>query len=515
LLWKASRISPTNPFPGESGRAAARWQWDSIWQSAVASKTTLPTAIDDATSSARGAILLLASALGSVNKGLWTAATVAKFAGSIGAEVSTSLALFDQILLEEFEDFQSLIADYKSLLLEEEPMRLALLQHVHRLQTLGDQLRTVQAEGFRLLDEREAFNKQLAARVQTNRYADMTARLSRNEALGQYQNALDGALRFAWLAAQAYDYETALDPGHPAAATTHLETIVRTRQLGHWVDGQPELGQGGLAEILATLQANFETLESQLGINNPQRETGKLSLRRELMRVASDEGWRTKLNRAYQPNLWDVPEFRRYCKYPNEGLAQPGIVLRFSTQINRRRNIFGQELGGGDHAYSIANFATKIRSLGVWFDGYDEAGLSATPRIFLVPIGQDVLRVSDDPNGLRRWNVLEQRIPTPFAINEAHLQNVSFLPGQHSVDGSFTDIRRFGDLRAYPDPGVADSAHFSTDSRLVGRSIWNTQWLLIIPGETLHADPESGLEAFINSVDDIKLQFETYSHSGS
>jgi hypothetical protein len=52
-------------------------------------------------------------------------------------------------------------------------------------------------------------------------------------------------------------------------------------------------------------------------------------------------------------------------------------------------------------------------------------------------------------------------------------------------------------------------------ARLVGRSAWNTKWLLIIPGATLNADPNQGLIDFINSVTDIRLVFNTYGYSGN
>ena len=45
--------------------------------------------------------------------------------------------------------------------------------------------------------------------------------------------------------------------------------------------------------------------------------------------------------------------------------------------------------------------------------------------------------------------------------------------------------RRFSDFRAYPEI----SGDPVRDTRLVGRSVWNTQWILMIPGSTLNADP--------------------------
>jgi hypothetical protein len=53
------------------------------------------------------------------------------------------------------------------------------------------------------------------------------------------------------------------------------------------------------------------------------------------------------------------------------------------------------------------------------------------------------------------------------------------------------------------------------DSRLTGRSVWNTRWLLIIPGRTLRADADAGLETFIDNITDIKLYFQTYGISGN
>jgi len=52
-------------------------------------------------------------------------------------------------------------------------------------------------------------------------------------------------------------------------------------------------------------------------------------------------------------------------------------------------------------------------------------------------------------------------------------------------------------------------------SRLVGRSVWNTRWLLIIPGGTFHYDSNHGLDTFIENVKDIKLFFQTYAISGN
>jgi hypothetical protein len=45
--------------------------------------------------------------------------------------------------------------------------------------------------------------------------------------------------------------------------------------------------------------------------------------------------------------------------------------------------------------------------------------------------------------------------------------------------------------------------------------VWNTQWVLIIPGRLLNVDPEVGLERFIEQVKDIRLALQTYGYSGN
>ena len=52
-------------------------------------------------------------------------------------------------------------------------------------------------------------------------------------------------------------------------------------------------------------------------------------------------------------------------------------------------------------------------------------------------------------------------------------------------------------------------------ARLVGRSAWNTRWLLIIPGATFNADPVQGLTTFLQSVTDIRLVINSYGYSGN
>jgi hypothetical protein len=406
-------------------------------------------------------------------------------------------------------------------------LRAAIGERLQNLEILRQEYFTAQAEGFRLLREREVFNKSFAATVQKNRYQDMIFRLTRNEAMGKYQSAFNNAARYAWLTAKAYDYETSLDPGHPAAAGAVYDRIVKERQLGLWTDGNPTSGQGGLAEILSQLNGNFQVLKGQLGINNPQDETEKISLRGEFFRIgpavadggtaASDDRWKDALKARIVPDLNKVPEFVRYCR-PFAGTgAQPGLVIRFSTSIQPGVNFFGRPLLPGDHTYSSANFATKVRGFGVWLENYNAAGLSTTPRAYLVPIGNDFLRTSSSAETYTRmWSVNEQRIPTPFVINPGNISSPGYIPTLSGVDGAYGEARRHGDFRMYHDNGDpdADDSELTLDSRLIGRSVWNSEWMLVIPGAGLHANPLTGVTQLTDAVADIKLHFRTYSHSG-
>jgi hypothetical protein len=434
-----------------------------------------------------------------------------------------------------YNEFLAVLKELSDTLAEEEGQRGKLMAPLQKLSWL--EVSTKIAEGERLQLERTALNQQIAAKAQRNRYADLVTRLNRTEAMRKYDMALDNALRYAWLAVKTYDYETSLSDSHPASATALLDEIVKTRSLGNWAGGEPHAGNGGLAEILARVSANYDALQGQIGLNNSQGEANVLSLRTEMMRISpssgSNERWRDALTAAKVTDLWQVPEFAQYCRpfaAPRDG-AQPGLVIRFSTEIAAGRNFFGRPISGLDHAFSPANYATKIRAFTAAFQNYDvdPAGsspqLSISPRFYLVPAGLDVQYCSDTAFPTpRTWNVLSQRIPVPYVLNATNLGNYSYQPTMNGRDGSYAERIRFGDSRAFiSDYGLSGTNDmtlspltpgWNSSSRLYGRSAWNTGWVLIIPGATLSADKDAGLDRFIRTVTDIKLYLETYSNQG-
>jgi len=460
----------------------------------------------------------------------------------------TELNLFQQ---REERDLQikEWLKELEDLIGDEPIRRVQIFKEIQALHDLSGQYRAKLDEGMRLIDERAAFNKRVAAQTQRNRYQDMTFRVARNHALQSYRSAYDLAARYTWLAARAYDYETNFDPSDPGSPEAVFREIVRARTLGNF-DGDPRFGAGGLAAQLAWLKTNYDGLRGPLGLNNPQVETGKLSLRRELLRILpggsqqplpgeaagefpspgmdSDSVWRAELEKARVPDLWDVPEFRHYCRpfappadATGQHVPQPGLVFRFGTEILAGKNFFGRPLSGGDHAYDPSNYTTKVSAIGVWFSDYLSSDvlndLAAAPRVYLFPAGTDIMRVPRSPGGdaVRAWNVLEQVIPIPLPGINASINTTGFIPLLDTLNGPAGDTRQFSSFRAYHSGEEdVDFEELVYDTRLVGRSVWNTQWVLIIPGQALNADPDTGLDRFTDQVTDIKLVFETFGMSG-
>ena len=495
--------------------------------------------IIDGLAPARGALGGVGVIISEALKAAATAVDLAELRLSQEGERKDDKLTIDTTELEgKFDNLQAIKA-LESMLRNEVPTRIALhTSYQAVLQAIGN-YEKILAEGQRLVDRRELFRNQTAADIQSFRYKDAAFRIFRNDSLQKYKAQYDLASRYVYLAAKAYDYETTMLPSDTMAGQQFLTDIVKARSLGTITDGVPQTGTG-LANSMAMMARNFEVLSTQLGFNNPQIETNRFSLRTEFLRTLPDkEGdpvWSDVLARDYDTNgigtvdnLWDVPEFRRYCVPPAEfGDVEPGIIIPFPTTITEGENFFGAELGGLDSSYDSTQFATKIRSVGLWFSNYDYLNLSNTPRVYLVPVGNDILR---SPTGFtgkpREFIVSDQVMPVPFPISVDELDDPAWIPSIDSLSGTLSAIRRFGRLRAYHDSGEFSPSEVTRDSRLIGRSVWNTKWMLIIPGSTLYNDADEGIQRFIhgrlldpsgpvdgdrdgNGVSDIKLFFETY-----
>jgi hypothetical protein len=438
-------------------------------------------------------------------------------------------------------------------LLEDAKDQYALIRELHaRLTSMDAALERVlslESEGERTLANRAMSRNRIAQRLEGARYVDMLYRTFRTETLANYAGLFDIAARYAWQAAMAYDYETGLlDPrsGNSAAAR-FLSGIVRARTLGRIADGlpltAPAEGDGGLADALARLKADWDAVKPRYGLNNPDSATTRFSLRKELFRIspaaASDTAWADALSACRVDDLNAVDAYRRYC-VPYGGAstnAEPGLVIPFAGSIVARCNFFGKPAGGGDNFYDPTWLSTRIRAVGVWFGGYNAtfntnnaagAGLVNTPNVYLVPAGTDTIVTGTDRTrtSLRTWTVLDQVLPLPVDIGQTDTASGTFLPLRDSLAGTSAERRRHSAFRAHHDAGNFTEAELCTNARLVGRSVWNTDWVLIIPGSSLLSDPAEGLDRFIHGalqpdstrdghgITDIRLYFKTYSYSG-
>ncbi len=476
----------------------------------------------DATAPVRGTLKGGGGLASNVFKGLSAAASAgADYAASRieAAKAGFSLKIenmnknYESILL--YSEMERMLSDIDQQLLETWALKETVVQ------ALGNYDAAL-AEGMRLMDELAEKRAQSAAEVQEYRFQDMGFRVFRNDAIQKYRAQFDLAAKYVYLAATAYDYETNLLGSASGAGRKFLSEIGRQSAPGVISNGVPQAGFPGLADIMARLSQNFAVYKTQLGFNNPQTETTPFSLRTELFRIRADatsgDVWRDKLKDLRVDDLWKIPEFKRYCRpfAPESAGPQPGIVIKFPTTITYGKNFFGWPLSGGDSAYSSSNFSTRIRSAGVWFQNYNNSGLSSTPRVYLVPVGADILRSpAGDGFTIREWQVRDQKIPVPFPIGDSDLTNPLFIPTNDSLSDEMSGMRKLSDFRAYPYSGEFNAGETTSDSRLIGRSVWNTQWMMIIPGSTLLFNKDVGLNNFINSVDDIKMFFQTYSYSGN
>src|SRR5205085_9727948 len=121
------------------------------------------------------------------------------------------------------------------------------------------------------------------------------------------------------------------------------------------------------------------------------------------------------------PRLPTLPECPRHCPpvSPTQPV-EPALVIPFATTINFGLNFFGWPAGGGDNDYDSTKFATKVRSVGVWFANYNNlgGGMINTPRVYLIPVGNDTLRSPSGHKGeIRQCKILDQPLPVLFPPN--------------------------------------------------------------------------------------------------
>ncbi|ETR67055.1 MAG: hypothetical protein OMM_12012 [Candidatus Magnetoglobus multicellularis str. Araruama] len=271
----------------------AEFAGEKVKESFDASAEALPTIIGpmacDVNSAARAA---LQSTGANVAFGTKIYSFAAKAAAD-GVETQKELAELDmqtELQMANYKyDIQQQLAEIEGLLGNEAPARMAIFKQREHMRQVSEKYRALLSKGLRLLEERKVFNARVAEKTQGKRYMDMAFRVNLNQSLSKYRNTFDIAARYVYLAAKAYDYDTNLSDRDPGAAKPFLTDIVRQRHLGQYQDGQYVIGLGGLGDILATMKVNYEILKNQMGFNTPQTETGRFSLRSELLRIKHDD----------------------------------------------------------------------------------------------------------------------------------------------------------------------------------------------------------------------------------
>jgi hypothetical protein len=452
-------------------------------------------------------------------------------------------------LARDNEDKQHVV-EFEKLLREMIACGYDLSHRAAELQRANESVASLMARGDHILAEREIFRMRAAAVVQGYRTRDMTYRTFRNEELSQYQALYDLAAQYTYLAVQSYDYETGLLG--TSAGQELIDGIVGTRSLGKFQNSMPvastgTTGDGGLASTLARLNSDWSVVKPRLGINNPDKNGTLFSLRQELFRIRTDastneddKAWREIIEQHIMSNVLNDPDVALHARNLRkpDGTSVPGIVIPFTSTIAHGLNFFGQPLAAGDHAYTATNFATKIYSTGVVLKGYigmdpyafgtgnatsaatsDAEALSATPYVYLIPAGLDSMLAPPlgDTSLVRSWSVKDQAMPLPFNLGQNDFSATQFFTPEGTVNEKLWITRKHQAFRAISDPSFLYSTmpEEFTNTRLVGRSVWNSQWKIVIPAYTLLNDEQGGLDRFARTVKDIQVFFRTYSNSGN
>jgi hypothetical protein len=122
-----------------------------------------------------------------------------------------------------------------------------------------------------------------------------------------------------------------------------------------------------------------------------------------------------------------------------------------------------------------------------------------------------------DTNTVRTWKVEDQALPLPYNLGATAFNSTQFFNANGTLSEEPWILRKHQAFRPVNDPAFFYSRvpQEFTNSRLIGRSVWNTRWKLVIPAYTLLEDEQQGLDNFAATVTDVQLFLRTYSNSGN
>ena len=527
-----------------------------------AAATSLPTSLiaglsagGDLTSAGRGIFKAATVAVENSTTAIEIARKTVAYARAAQSQADAIGIQYGQIKpIEQTEDQRAAMVELEHALIDLQKVAYGINRALQTYDDTQRKVATLVAKGNRIQQTREIARQHTAAVIQGFTTRDTAFRLFRSEKLERYKTLFDLASRYALLAANAYDYETGLLGTDQGKA--FIARIINSRALGVVRNGEPQFagsntGDPGLSSALAEMKNDFDVLKGRLGFNSPDVYTTLASLRTGNLRILPDTNglaaWQDYLQQHVLENILADADVRRYCQQADrgDGLPVPGLVLPFSTSINAGQNLFGQALAAGDAQFHRSHFATKINSVGVALEGYrgmnvpgvnntgdpnlsylDPQALAANPYLYLIPVGVDTMRSPPlgDSSELRTWTVDDVAIPLPFNIGGSGFSGKNFYQSADSLTEPLFTLRKHQAFRPVDSAGqFASNPYLGTglqfsqfsNRRLVGRSVWNSQWKLVIPADSLLADPKEGMTRLLQTLTDIKLHFTTYSYSGN
>lgn len=357
-------------------------------------------------------------------------------------------------------------------------------------------------EGKRLVDERDRIRRVQSDKLQDFRFRDMAFRTFRNQALEQFGAFFDLAARYVMLAARAFAYEY----NERDEVDDQMRRLYRERLLG-----TETATDQGLQSIIARLdqkrqESDFSSRLQKLSLFDQGGD--EFSLRKNMLGLAIDpsqdtnqqqfdknKAFRAFLESSIVQELLDVPAFSQLASLDSDRDAGPALVLPFSTEV-AGRTLFGKKRGTVFGA--PANFDTcsnpKLFEFAILLEGVDNPGALGVdgPLIFahFLPVGSSMLRAPEIGDcalrTVRTWGVVDQRIP---GVSAAYRDAGGAILDTFNIPRLATSadlylINRFPVTQAQ----IRQTENPVFQDELAGWSVWNTQWLLAIPGRQF-ADP--------------------------
>ena len=356
--------------------------------------------------------------------------------------------------------------------------------------------RSTREAAQRLSTERNRVRTRMGADLEQLRYREMAFRLLRSEAADRYRTQFDAAQLDVLMLARQLDFETnyalgSRDRGRLLALT---EEVVRTRTLGEMTNEGPSPSTGGLAGILHALRREYDDYETARGVRVPGME--RLDIRRGLFGLSRDSEdvatgmsddavFRERLRGYVVPSIEHAPTVAGCCRDVPAGHV---LVLPFATPLlvngGNLYNHFGWLKGtGDDDGFNNSRTGTALASVRVVLYNYPPL-LNAGPLAYLYPAGLDLFRGRGSGDGpgtnIRSWNI------ALGGGEEVQRGPVGDEPGWSPfVEGRAQSSWWTRSRDLIPFEMVVESYPNAPDERVTrqhyGRSVYNTQWYLIVP----------------------------------